>query len=391
MLRFGTGAVPGATVTRLAAALGLSGTTARHAHGVVVDSTGGTLRVRDGGAWSYTRHDELCPGQQVDVDSPDLNGVAASCAVGPDTAAAKAKAPRDPKATAAPVLDAAGVGSTTATVDAYGDEATVSVAPVVGGAATVGLTTAVVVDAQGVRSAYGVLGEPSEGPAYPLISAAQGLDQLRAAPRPEIAISCPLGSTCPGVGPQRITGASLGLMVAWDGGEQILVPAWLYDVDASTVPLPVVAVADRYLADPDPGQTGDPGSSGGGSSGSAIPPGEPATPEPAPRVRPPPADRLADAVPGHVVLGVGRRLDADAAHRGRRVHRLRRGRGRDAAERDRVHHRRLEQGQRRRLPRDGQGGRGDRGAAHAAGRPSRGRRPHRPARPPHLTPRSLTS
>ena len=38
----------------------------------------------------------------------------------------------------------------------------------------------------------------------------------------------------------------------------------------------------RYLADPDPGQTGDPGSSGGGSSGSAIPPGEPATPEPAP-------------------------------------------------------------------------------------------------------------
>jgi hypothetical protein len=276
--RFGTAAVPAADVTRLAVALGLSGSVARHAHGAVVVSPDGELRVRDGGTWSFSRHDELCPGQQVDVDFADLLGATATCAVGPDSAATRGKAPTDPRATAAPVLDVAGVGSTTATVQAYADEATVSVEPVVGGAATVGLTTAVVVDAQGVRSAYGVLGEPSEGPAYPLISATQGLDQLRAAPRPEIAISCPVGSTCPGVGPQRITGASLGLMVAWDGGEQVLVPAWFYAVDGSTQPLTVIAVADRYLADPVPVATGGGSGSSGGSSGSAVPPGEPGGP-----------------------------------------------------------------------------------------------------------------
>lgn len=279
--RYGTSPVQAADVTRLAAALGLSGSVARHAHGVVVTSASGELRVRDGGTWSFARADDLCPGQRVDVDAADPMSVAVGCAVGPDASATKDAAPTDPKGTAAPVLQAAGVGGQPARVDAYGDEATVSVDPVVGGARTSGITTAVVVDARGVRSAYGVLVQPAEGPAYPVVSATDALAALRMQPRPEIAIACPVGGTCPGVGPQRITGAELGLMSAWDGREQILVPAWFFTVEGSTRPVTIVAVADRYLADPAPsGGTG--GGTSGGSSGSAIPPGEPATPVPAP-------------------------------------------------------------------------------------------------------------
>ncbi len=281
VLRYGTAAVPAGEVTRLAAALGLSGSVARHAHGVVVAASAGELRVRDGGSWSYTRTDDLCPGQRVDVDADDPMSVAVGCAVGPDTPGATATAPTDPRATAAPVLAAAGAGEQPARVDAYGDAAAVSVDPVVGGARTSGITTSVVVDARGVRSAYGVLGQPTEGPAYPLISATDALAALRMQPRPELAIACPVGARCPGVGPQRITGAELGLTSAWDGAEEVLVPAWFFAVDGSTLPVTIVAVADRYLADPAP-SGGSGGATSGGSSGSAVPPGEPASPVPAP-------------------------------------------------------------------------------------------------------------
>ncbi|MFN8146686.1 MAG: hypothetical protein U0R76_04380 [Candidatus Nanopelagicales bacterium] len=285
--RYGTAPVPDATVTGIAAALGLSGSTVRHEHGVVLTSRGGELRVRDGGAWSFSRTSVLCPGVQVDVDHADLQGLATSCASsgpgGPGSPAAPA--PADAKAAAAALLAAVGDSALPARVETYGSTALVTVGATVGGARTTAVSTSVTVDADGVASAYGVVGEPAEGPAYPLISAAQALDVLRAMPRPAMEIYCPKGSSCPVQGPQRITGADLGLVSAYDGDEQVLVPAWFFSVDGSTDPVTVVAVADRYLADPEPvGGTGSGGGSVGGSSGSggsAIPPGEPASPEPA--------------------------------------------------------------------------------------------------------------
>lgn len=279
--RYGTSPVPDAAVTALAASLGLSGSAERRAHGVVIESRSGALRVRDGGAWSYARTDEPCAGVTVDVDAADPWGTTVSCGVGPGE---PSRAPvGDPRATAAPVLAAAGAGGLPARVDTAVGSATVTVEPKVGGAVTSGIATSVAVDADGVTSAYGVLGAPAEGPVYPLISAARALEVLRAMPRPELAIACTVGEICPGFGPQKVTGAALGLVAAYDGGEQVLVPAWFFTVAGSTVPVTLVAVADRYLADPDPvGGSGSGGGSVGGSSGSAIPPGEPATPQPAP-------------------------------------------------------------------------------------------------------------
>lgn len=282
VLRYGSAPVPAATVTRLAAALGLSGSATRHAHGVVVDSRAGTLNVRDGGQWSFWRTDDLCPSQRVDVDSADPDSLAVGCAVSPPGTATPAK-PVDPRRTAEPVLAAAGVGTTTADVDDQGEVAVVSVDPVVASVPTTGIATAVLVDARGVRSAYGVLGEAAEGPAYPVITAAQALSVLRSQPRPELAIACAVGQTCPGVGPQKVTGATLGLMAASDSGERILVPAWLFAIEGSSVPAAVVAVVDRYLADPEPVDGGGGSSSVPGSSGGAVPPSDPGTgPEPGP-------------------------------------------------------------------------------------------------------------
>lgn len=281
--RYGTTAVPDATVTGLAAALGLSGSAVRHAHGVVVESRAGALRVRDGGAWSFTRTGDLCPGVQVDVDHADLQGMAVSCASEGPGAPGTPPPPSDARTTASRLLAAVGDAALPAQVQTHGSTVIVTVDEKVGGARTTAVSTSVTVDATGVASAYGVVGTPTEGPAYPLISAAQALDALRAMPRPAMEIYCPKGSACPAAGPQRITGAELGLVSAYDGDEQILVPAWFFSVEGSTDPLTVVAVADRYLADPEPvGGTGSGGGSVGGSSGSPVPPGEPASPQPAP-------------------------------------------------------------------------------------------------------------
>jgi hypothetical protein len=292
--RFGSDPVPAATVTALATAVGLSGTVQRHARGVVVSSPAGELRVRDGGSWSYWRADDLCPPTRVDVESADPNSVAMGCAVSPTDATIVAAPPKNPEITAAPVLDAAGVGALPARVDDRDATSDVTVQASIGGARVSGLSTVVTVDARGVLSAYGVLGQPAEGPAYPLLPAATALGWLRAQPRPEIAISCAVGQTCRGVGPQKVTGAELGLLPVYDGPEQILVPAWLFTIEGSDQPAAVVAVADEFLAAPEvlvpsgsetpvPPGTGDPGAgSSGGSGGSSTDPGLSAEPVPVP-------------------------------------------------------------------------------------------------------------
>lgn len=202
---------------------------------------------------------------------------------------------------AKPVLAALGLGDAAPRVMSSGSWSDVTVDPTVAGLPTQGITTRISVDATGVVGAIGWLGEPSEGPIYPLVSAAQALDRLRTLPVPEIAIACIQGSECPsGVLVRPVTGATLGLALRWDGsgavGTEVLVPAWLFSLEGSTEPLAWVAVQDAYLGDPTPdpgviapGSGSSPGNPGSGATTpdnpgtSAAPPSPlPATASPAP-------------------------------------------------------------------------------------------------------------
>ena len=326
----------------LAAALHVSGTPTRHAHGWEITASSGSVRVSDGdAAWSYSRGRDTCPAYAVDIDNAPGITSAVGCAVaapppaapaatpcpsgsgldarpcsgtgvcpspgsgstampicvnagsGPMTGASPRAALGDAQAlaTAGPVFAALGLDVSSARVQPGGDLVrTVLLNPQVDGTVTTGASTSVLVDAHGVAGAGGVRGTPVKGPAYPIVSAQQALDWLRSQPQPEIAIACAIGQTCPGIGPHEVTGATLGLMSAFDDTTHVLIPAWLFTIKGYDAATPVVAVATAYLADPT-GSSGkgggsasaEPGSSGGaggepGSTFTPIPPAAPVTP-----------------------------------------------------------------------------------------------------------------
>jgi len=297
VLRFGTDRVPGADVQALASTLGLSGSPVRHAHGWELATKDGVLRVRDGGtAWSFARGPAQCPAYSVDVDQAGgVNGVGCAVASAPGSTPAPATpVPTETatRAAAAPVLAAVGLDAAAATVlpatSGYGVRTAV-LDPVLDGRPTAGVRTLVDVDHLGVLGALGVLSTPTAGDAYPIITAAAALDLLRSMPQPEIAIACAIGQKCPGVGPKVVTGARLGLTMAYDGTAPVLVPAWLFSIQGSDDPTPVIAVDPKYLADPEPvgGDGGsavppDPGTSAGGSGSSPGSSGSPDSPVPVP-------------------------------------------------------------------------------------------------------------
>jgi hypothetical protein len=187
--RYVEGRVPAATVTALAAVLGIAAPPTRHAFGWAATSAAGTLHVRDGGGWwSFMRAGDACPEYAVDVDSADAATALVGCALavppttevapcpatstsvgttiacpgtsagttpGTTTGRAGADLP-DAVALAAarPVLDAAGVTSAGATLlEPSGPVRDVAVDPVVGGLPTTGVRTVVSVDLHGVRGA----------------------------------------------------------------------------------------------------------------------------------------------------------------------------------------------------------------------------------------------
>ena len=295
--RFGTAQVPASDVSSLATALGLDGTPVRHAHGWELTTRDGVLQVRDGGtAWSFARGSGQCPAYSVDVDQAGgVNGVGCAVTSGPGSTPAPATpVPSDAatRAAADPVLAAVGLDTSLATVlpavSGYGVR-TLALDPVVDGRPTAGARTIVDVDHLGVLGAMGVLATPTVGDAYPIITAAAALDLLRSMPQPEIAIACAIGQKCPGVGPKVVTGARLGLTMAYDGSSPVLVPAWLFSIKGSDDPTPVIAVDPRYLADPESLGSGGgsavppvPGSSGGGSGSSPGSSGAPDSPVPVP-------------------------------------------------------------------------------------------------------------
>jgi hypothetical protein len=298
----------GTSVRRVAAALGLSATPRRHAHGWVVTSGGNELRMRDTGQWSLQRLADPCPPYQIDVDSPD-GSVGVACAtvgvgvVRPKAAGAPAGGQSAPalsgdhlRKVAYPLLSALGLDPTPAAVTVA--TSTVSVNPVVAGLPTTGYDSEVVIDTAGIRAATGWAypGKPAKGDTYPLVRARDALKLFGSGPRPMMgapAIACPVSTRSPSAMPLScggtlvVNGGRLGLELRWDGGpigHPILVPAWFLAVRGSDSPLVLVAVDPKYLAEPgmpttEPNPADSPsavpGSTGGGSagSGSAGPPG----------------------------------------------------------------------------------------------------------------------
>lgn len=91
---------------------------------------------------------------------------------------------------------------------------------------------------------------PSAGPT-PVDSPPAGPTPVDSPPAP-IAVE-PVPS-CPTPKPTPVTGASLGLQLTYDGsgaGAEILVPSWLFTIEGSTSPTPVIAIDPAYLAGPD--------------------------------------------------------------------------------------------------------------------------------------------
>jgi hypothetical protein len=280
--RFSTGATPDDAAVALAAALRLSGDPVRHDHGWSVAAGGSELRVRDDGSWSYWRSDATCP-YRVDVDTADDSQTAVGCAA-PRPVAQDAVTDAAALAAALPVLTASGATGTPSVNHA--DLVRVSASRVMDRLQVSGGDTSVSVDGSGVVDATGITTTPAAGPAYPILTAAQALDVLRAQPKP--AIACVAGATCPGLGPEHVTGASLGLVPGDDGGVAVLLPAWLFTVEEQATPIAVMAVQDQYLAQPSTGPSAVPGSSGGssGSGGGTVVsspgPVPPASDQPAP-------------------------------------------------------------------------------------------------------------
>ncbi|MEO6142962.1 MAG: hypothetical protein ABIP19_03205 [Dermatophilaceae bacterium] len=147
-------------------------------------------------------------------------------------------------AATARIRDALGRGDDPTRVEGL----SVVVEPVAGGLQTNGFATVLQLSARATLvSASGSLSTGQEGDSYPLRSARKAFDDI-----PVVALGAPCDAAgCP-EGPV-ITGARLGLSrVALDKGAAALVPAWLFTVQGSAVPLVALAVADEFLSRPEP-------------------------------------------------------------------------------------------------------------------------------------------
>lgn len=233
--------VTGEQVRRLADSLGLTGQPRHQGDAWVVDGPSGQLAVGTGpGApWAFDSGGHAClPG--------------ATCESGGSvTLSSPAPPPPDAATTrrlAGPVLAAVGLGSAAAVVA----DGRVEVDPTVGGLPTSGFATVLSsVGTAGISNASGWLGNAARGAAYPRVSEEEGLARLRALPRPLFACAVQPGRPNP-CAPHHITGVRPGLVLERDSGVPVLLPAWFFDLAGGQSPVAVLAVADRYLAQPAP-------------------------------------------------------------------------------------------------------------------------------------------
>ncbi|MEV8626602.1 hypothetical protein [Streptomyces sp. NPDC051079] len=275
------GRIGAADVTRLAKALGMSGTPRLVGEvwrlGPDRDESGPRLDVsaKAPGSWTYSQY------QGGPVGDTCLKGKACPPpgeAVPPRGGSPVSEAAA--KAAVAPVLKA--TGQDDAKLDARqlmnGSVRVVNADPVVGGLPTYGWSTGVHVGPDGsLVAGSGRLTEPPAGDTYPVVGAQKALDELNkaakgtgpigiggcatdppagaadtAGERPDL----PCRTTADAAPPQvvTVTGARFGLAAQYVDGEQVLVPAWLFEAreKPGTAPYTVVrtAVDARYLAPP---------------------------------------------------------------------------------------------------------------------------------------------
>ncbi|MEP6759805.1 MAG: hypothetical protein ABJA93_00375 [Sporichthyaceae bacterium] len=277
---------------RLVDALGLTPRQVRTGQAVNADQ-GTVLRVGTGrGApWQFARAGAyVCLDRLVGEGSGGANSTMSSVCATPQPSDQPTPSNPPSEATARdaarPVLSAVGLDADDAVIEPATTRGnalssrTVRVDPPVDGSPATGLTTSVTVDADGVLTASGWLGEPSAFDNYPVIGARQAVDQLAAMPVPlmacpESTVPVPPGPSCGG--PMEVTGATFGRSVHWEGpGERpVLVPSWLFDIKGGAEPIAIVAVDPAYLADPLSTHQGN----GASGSGSGVP-GSPGTADP---------------------------------------------------------------------------------------------------------------
>ncbi|HVQ94659.1 MAG TPA: hypothetical protein VMU51_26720 [Mycobacteriales bacterium] len=152
------------------------------------------------------------------------------------------------RSAATSVLTALGLGNAEIRVQTFPAIAIVTAAPVVAGLPTAGFEVRLQYNAKiELAGGSGWLATPVTGTEYPLVSAQKALDAL---PNPEIARVCTdrMPATC--AIPQRvITGARLGLALRHDQqAGPLLVPAWLYTIKGSDLPLTAIAVDPKYIS-----------------------------------------------------------------------------------------------------------------------------------------------
>ncbi|MYT70627.1 MULTISPECIES: hypothetical protein [unclassified Streptomyces] len=264
------GSVTAADVQALGTALDVAGTPKLQAGtwriGPAPDGSGPSLEVtgKAPGTWTYARYagsasGKKCPG-------------AASCAGGVGSGNARdAVSEAAAKKAAAPVLKA--LGQDSAKVDAsqlMGATRVVNADPEVGGLPTYGWSTGIQIGSDGqVVGGSGRLKTPAEGATYPTVGAQETLKKMNGSsaggrvPADACASAVPLdgGSGCTPSSPKPpasttvdVTDAVFGLATYASGGEQMLVPSWLFTVEQPGAERPMTvtrpAVAPKYLVAP---------------------------------------------------------------------------------------------------------------------------------------------
>ncbi|MFE6662286.1 hypothetical protein ACFVFH_01790 [Streptomyces sp. NPDC057697] len=274
------GTVQAAEVARLAKALGLPGTPRAEATywkvGSDGDGSGPFLRVekRAPGTWTFARYGS---------GGSDDCGKKASCPGGRQQSGGTPVDESAARAAAAPVLKAVGQGDAALdTRQLMGPVRVVNADPEVGGLPTYGWSTGIQVGPDGeVVGGSGQLKGPVKADSYPVIGAAEALEQLNGtASRKDARVDIggcadpvPLGGAPKSpkahcgtrTGTERTTTtvtvdkAVFGLASQYVAGERTLVPSWLFSVRpaaggrGSTVTQ--VAVAPSYLAKDAPSTT----------------------------------------------------------------------------------------------------------------------------------------
>jgi hypothetical protein len=255
----------------LAHALGLTGTpTAIHGGWALRGPSTTVLMLRADGSWSWSM--DCAPDAPITSEDVNTGCAVASSSVPPGPPPGPSEA--DTLRTAAPVLSALGFatsdlrfsdGSGSSGVEST---STATVTPAVGWATSLEVSRSL-----DVVGGNGWLPGSTEGDAYPLISAADAFEALKAHPRPVMDLCMVRKDGQPGcepIPPSVVTGATLGLSLDRDRQGALLVPTWLFTVKGDPEPATWIAVDPAYLEPltaPD-GPAPSDGGSGSGSSGS---------------------------------------------------------------------------------------------------------------------------